>query len=162
MRMDGLGTKLMVALATLLLLGAACGKSSDNSGAGAGGSTTGTGGSSGSGGAYGGGAGGYGSGGNGSGSSGGSQSGGTSVATIQQNNFSFDPSTFTVQSGDTITIKNGNANTPHTFTIKGTDVDVSNDPLASQDVTIDLAAGTYEFICTFHVQSGMKGTLTVT
>ena len=161
MRMDRLGTKLMVALATLMLLGAACGKSTDNSGAGAGGNT-GAGGSSGSGGAYGGGAGGYGGGGSGSGSSGGSQSGGTSVMTIQQNNFFFDPSTFTVQSGDTITIKNGNANTPHTFTIKGTNVDVSNDPLASQDVTIDLAPGTYEFFCKFHVQSGMKGTLTVT
>lgn len=164
MRTNRLGTKLMVALVTLLLLGAACGKSYDNSGAGAGGSTTGNGGSqgsSGSGGGYGGG-GGYGNGGSGSGSSGGSQSGGNSVMTIQQNNFFFDPNTFTVQSGDTITIKNGNANTPHTFTIKGTDVDVANDPLGSQDVTIDLAPGTYEFFCKYHVQSGMKGTLTVT
>ena len=82
--------------------------------------------------------------------------------TIQQNNYSFDPATFTLNSGDTITIKNGNANTPHNFTIKGTSIDVTNDALASQDVTIDLKPGTYEFYCKFHVQLGMKGTLTVT
>jgi plastocyanin len=153
MRTDRLGTKLMVTLTALLLLGAACGKSSDNSGA-AGGGTTGSSGSSG-GGRYGGGNG-------GSGSTGGTQSGGTSVMTIQQNNYFFDPATFTVNSGDTITIKNGNANTPHNFTIKGTSIDVTNDALASQDLTIDLKPGTYEFFCTFHVQLGMKGTLTVT
>jgi plastocyanin len=153
MRTDRLGTKLMVTLTALLLLGAACGKSSDNSGA-AGGGTTGSSGSSG-GGRYGGGNG-------GSGSTGGTQSGGTSVMTIQQNNYFFDPATFTVNSGDTITIKNGNANTPHNFTIKGTTIDVTNDALASQDLTIDLKPGTYEFFCKFHVQLGMKGTLTVT
>jgi len=32
----------------------------------------------------------------------------------------------------------------------------------SATVKIDLPAGTYPFICTFHVGSGMKGTLTVT
>jgi plastocyanin len=158
MRIDRLGSKLLVALAALVMLGAACGKSSDNSGSGGGG-TTGSSGSSG-GGRYGGG---YGGGGNGgSGSTGGTQSGGASVMTIQQNNYSFDPATFTVNSGDTITIKNGNANTPHNFTIKGTSIDVTNDALASQDVTIDLKPGTYEFFCKFHVQLGMKGTLTVT
>jgi plastocyanin len=158
MRTDRLGTKLLVALAALLMLGAACGKSNDNSGAGGG--TTGSSGSSG-GGRYGGGYGG-GGGNGGSGSSGGTQSGGTSVMTIQQNNYFFDPATFTVNSGDTITIKNGNANTPHNFTIKGTSIDITNDALASQDVTIDLKPGTYEFFCKFHVQLGMKGTLTVT
>jgi len=156
MRMDRLETKLLVALAALLLLGAACGKSSDNSGAGSGSS-----GSSG-GGRYGGGYGGGGGGNGASGSTGGTQSGGTSVMTIQQNNYFFDPATFTVKSGDTITIKNGNANTPHNFTIRGTSIDVTNDSLASQDVTIDLKPGTYEFFCTFHVQLGMKGTITVT
>jgi plastocyanin len=158
MRTDRLGTKLMVALAALLLLGAACGKSNDNSGAGAGGgSSTGSAG----GGAYGGGYGGGGGGNGGSGSTGGTQSGGTSVMTIQQNNYFFDPATFTVNSGDTITIKNGNANTPHNFTIKSTSIDVTNDALGSQDVTIDLKPSTYEFFCKFHVQLGMKGTLTV-
>ncbi len=45
---------------------------------------------------------------------------------------------------------------------KGTSIDIANDPLGSQDVTIDLKPGTYEFFCKYHVQSGMKGTLTVT
>jgi plastocyanin len=166
MRTDRLGTKLTVAIAALLMLAAACGKSY-NSGSAAGGGSTGSGGSQGSsggGGAYDG-AGGYGNGGGGNGatgSSGGSQASGNSVMTIQQNNYSFDPATFTVNSGDTITIKNGNASTPHNFTVKGTSVDVTNDPLGSQDVTIDLQPGTYEFFCKFHVQLGMKGTLTVT
>jgi plastocyanin len=31
-----------------------------------------------------------------------------------------------------------------------------------QTVTIDLAPGTYAFLCRFHASSGMKGTLTVT
>jgi len=166
-----IGARLGAALVALLLLGAACAKSSSQSpSAGGGGASTGSSsGSGGGGGGYGYGAGGsgggYGKGGGGdggSGSSGGSQSSGNSVMTVQQNNYFFDPGTFTVKSGDTITIKNGNANTPHTFTIKGTSIDIANDPLGSQDVTIDLKPGTYEFFCQYHVQSGMKGTLTVT
>lgn len=165
-----IGARLGAALVALLLLGAACAKSSSQSpSAGGSGASAGSSGGSGGGGGggygygAGGGGGGYGKGGGGgSGSSGGSQSSGSSVMTIQQNNYFFDPGTFTVKSGDTITIKNGNANTPHTFTIKGTSIDIANDPLGSQDVTIDLKPGTYEFFCKYHVQSGMKGTLTVT
>ena len=37
-----------------------------------------------------------------------------------------------------------------------------NSPGQSQNVTINLAPGTYQFICRFHVGLGMKGTLTVT
>lgn len=163
MRTDRLGTKLMVTLAALLLLGAACGKGYGNSGAGAGGGTgnSGSTGSSGGGG-YGYGAGGGGNSGSRSGSGSSSPAAGVSVLTVNQNNYTFDPAAFSVKSGDTITVKNANANTPHTFTIKDTNVDIANEPLASQDVTIDLAPGTYEFFCKYHVQSGMKGTLTVT
>ena len=32
----------------------------------------------------------------------------------------------------------------------------------SQNVTINLAPGSYQFICRFHVSLGMKGTLTIT
>ena len=32
----------------------------------------------------------------------------------------------------------------------------------TQNVTINLAPGAYQFICWFHVNLGMKGTLTVT
>ena len=43
---------------------------------------------------------------------------------VQANNFSFDPSELEVASGSTITVKNGNANTPHTFTVEDTDIDI--------------------------------------
>src|SRR5437879_4144985 len=73
----------------------------------------------------------------------------------------FAPSTFSVKTGTTITVSNVGS-LQHTFTITGQGIDVTNNPGASQDVTIDLAPGTYPFICRFHVSSGMKGTLTVT
>jgi plastocyanin len=73
----------------------------------------------------------------------------------------FDPSTFSVKTGDTIAVSNVGS-VPHTFTITGEGINVRNDPGTSQDVTIDLAPGKYPFICTIHVASGMKGTLTVT
>jgi len=80
--------------------------------------------------------------------------------TIQANNFSFDPSEVSVESGEDLYLKNGNANTPHTFTVDGTDVDVELAPLASDEVKVDLDPGTYDFHCRFHAD--MTGTLTVT
>lgn len=147
----------------LALLGAAC--ANDNGGnAGSGGATggavtggTGSSGSSG-GGAYGGG-GGYGSSGAMTGST--SMGGGSSVLTLTQVNYQFTPAKITVHQGDTITVSDTNPNTPHTFTVTGTDIDVSNDAMSSQDVTIDLAPGTYPFICRFHESQGMTGTLVV-
>jgi plastocyanin len=66
-----------------------------------------------------------------------------------------------VAKGTTITVKNVGS-VSHTFTIQGHGVNVVNQPGKSATVTIDLAPGTYPFICMFHVSSGMKGTLTVT
>jgi len=147
----------------LMLLGAAC-ANDDGGNAGAGGATggavtggTGSSGSSG-GGAYGGG-GGYGSSGGMTGST--STGGGSSVLTLTQVNYQFTPARITVHQGDTITVSDTNPNTPHTFTVTGTDIDVSNDAMSSQDVTIDLAPGTYPFICRFHEGQGMTGTLVV-
>jgi len=147
----------------LMLLGAAC-ANDDGGNAGAGGATggavtggTGSSGSSG-GGAYGGG-GGYGSSGGMTGST--STGGGSSVLTLTQVNYQFTPAKITVHQGDTITVSDTNPNTPHTFTVTGTDIDVSNDAMSSQDVTIDLAPGTYPFICRFHESQGMTGTLVV-
>jgi plastocyanin len=112
----------------------------------------------------GGGGGGYGQGGYGGGGGGGDGGGGggTSTMTVTQANYSFTPSTFSVASGDTITVKNSTPSTPHTFTIDGENVDVTVSPATSQDVKIDLPAGTYPFFCRFHQASGMTGTLTVT
>jgi len=82
--------------------------------------------------------------------------------TVTQANYTFSPSTFKVASGDTITVKDSTPSTPHTFTIDGQNVDVEVSPATSQDVKIDLPAGTYPFFCRFHQAEGMTGTLTVT
>jgi plastocyanin len=144
----------------LALLGAACANddggntgSGGSTGAGASGDTGSTGG-----GRYGGGYGGSG----GTGPTGStSTGGGSSVLTLAQVNYRFTPAKITVHRGDTITVSDTNPSTPHTFTVTGTDIDVANDPMSAQDVTIDLAPGTYPFICRYHEGQGMTGTLVV-
>jgi plastocyanin len=79
---------------------------------------------------------------------------------VTANNYAFDPTTLSVKSGTELYLKNANANTPHTFTIDGTDVDVSLEPLKTEDVDIDLDPGSYDFHCKIHPQ--MTGTLKVT
>lgn len=140
----------------LALLGTAC---ADSGGSNAGGdsSAAATGNSGGAGGAYGGG-GGYGVG----SSTGSSGSSGGGTLTLTQVNYQFTPAKISVKQGDTITVTDTNPSTPHTFTITGTDIDVSNNPMGSHDVTIDLQPGTYDFFCRFHQGQGMTGTLTVT
>ena len=162
--MGRMSTRLAAAALALGLLGAACG----SSGSGGGGAYGGGGGATGTPSASGSGSGGYqyGSGGGSSGSSGsggsGSSGGGASVLTLTQVNFQFTPARITVSRGDTITVSDTNPSTPHTFTIDGTTIDVSNDAQQSQDVTIDLKPGTYTFYCRFHKSLGMQGTLVVT
>jgi plastocyanin len=146
----------------LMLLGAACA----NSGGTNAGSDPSSPAATGSSGATGGGGGGYGGGGYGGGGkptdSSGSGGSGTSVLTLTQANYQFTPAKITVKQGDTITVTDTTPSTPHTFTITGTSIDVANDPMGSQDVTIDLPPGTYDFFCRFHQAQGMTGTLTVT
>jgi plastocyanin len=74
----------------------------------------------------------------------------------------FTPSKLTVKSGSTIEVKNSNPNTPHTFTVTGQSIDITNNGSQSQTVVINLPPGTYPFVCRFHEGLGMKGTLTVT
>jgi plastocyanin len=104
---------------------------------------------------------GYGDAGSGYGKGGGDDGGGGSGAKIdvQANNFSFDPAELEFEAGEDIHVKNGNANTPHTFTVDGTDIDVRLDPLEEAEVTLDLDPGAYDFHCEFHPQ--MTGTLTI-
>ncbi len=134
--MERMSTRMAAAALAIGLLGAACGSSGSAGG-----------------GAYGGG------GGASSGSSG--SAGGASVLTLAQANFQFTPANITVNQGDTITVSDTNPSTPHTFTIDGTDIDVSNNAQQSQDVMIDLKPGTYTFYCRFHKAQGMQGTLVV-
>ena len=99
----------------------------------------------------------------GGGSSQGSGSGVTAAATVKQGpggQYVFSPSKLTVTTGQTIAVKNVGS-IPHTFTIQGKGIDVVNQAGQSQKVKIDLAPGTYTFICTFHVNLGMQGTLIV-
>lgn len=96
------------------------------------------------------------------GGSGGEDDGGSgsAAATVQVNNFLFAPSDIEVAAGSEIEVKNGNANTPHTFTVEGTEIDLELSPMDSEDVTIELDPGSYDVICRFHGQ--MTATLTVT
>lgn len=80
---------------------------------------------------------------------------------VSLNNYLFDPGTVKVGMGDVVAVRNGNARTPHTFTVVGEDVDLELAPLTTETVTIDLAPGTYELICRFHESLGMSGTLKV-
>jgi plastocyanin len=80
---------------------------------------------------------------------------------VSLNNYLFDPGTVKVGMGDVVAVRNGNARTPHTFTVVGEDVDLELAPLTTETVTIDLAPGTYELICRFHESLGMTGTLKV-
>ena len=73
----------------------------------------------------------------------------TLTVSVSLNNYLFDPATVKVSSGDVVAVRNGNAKTPHTFTVVGEDVD------------LELAPGTYQLICRFHESLGMKATLKV-
>jgi plastocyanin len=73
----------------------------------------------------------------------------------------FSPATFTVKEGTTVAVNNV-SQLPHTFTVTGQNIDITNNGGQSQTVTIDLSPGHYDFICRFHVSSGMKGSFTVT
>lgn len=147
-------SRAMIALAALLLLGAACGSDDGAGGPYGGGGASPTSG----GGAAGGGE----DDGSGEDNGGGEDDGGggSAAVTVQVNNFLFAPSNIEVAAGSEIEVKNGNANTPHTFTVEGTDIDLELSPTDSEDVTIDLDPGSYDVICRFHGQ--MSATLTVT
>jgi plastocyanin len=80
---------------------------------------------------------------------------------VSLNNYLFDPGTVKVGTGDVLAVRNGNARTPHTFTVVGEDVDLELAPLKTETVTIGLAPGTYQLICRFHESLGMTATLKV-
>jgi len=88
--------------------------------------------------------------------------GGQTVLQGQGGKRVFTPSTLSVHQGDRLTISNVDSAATHTFTIQGKGINVVNPPGQSGTAMINLSPGTYTFICTFHVGSGMKGTITVT
>jgi plastocyanin len=93
---------------------------------------------------------------------GGDAGGGPVAVSVTVANYSFSPGTITVKHGKTIELSNTNPQTPHTFTVTGTDIDVSLDPGSKSTVDIDLDPGRYPFECRFHgTTQGMTGTLVV-
>jgi plastocyanin len=85
------------------------------------------------------------------------------ATTVSMTEFSFDPSELTVSEGDSIEVVNDGA-TDHNLTVENEDLATSDlGPGDSEDLTVDIPAGDYEFICTIgdHAAQGMTGTMTV-
>jgi plastocyanin len=81
----------------------------------------------------------------------------TSTVDIAQNAFA--PTCVAAASGSTLTIANHD-DVAHTFTVKGTDVNVQLDETATEQASLaGVAAGTYEVICSYHPE--MRQTLQV-
>jgi len=157
--MRGVRTRVLVAIAALSVLAAACGGDANDGGAtgsgptASGGTDSGSGDDPGAGGGY---RGSYGM----TGATGATGAKDADLS-VSLNNYLFDPGTVKVGSGDVVAVRNGNARTPHTFTVVGEDVDLELGPLTTEIVTIDLAPGTYQLICRFHESLGMTATLKV-
>jgi plastocyanin len=84
----------------------------------------------------------------------------TGGITVDLTNFAYVPDEIVAAPGSTLTLRNGNPATPHTFTIEGS-IDVAVDPQTIETITLDLGPGTYDVACQFHGGQGMVATLTV-
>jgi plastocyanin len=81
------------------------------------------------------------------------------ASAVQLVDFSFDPGCVGADAGETLTLTN-TGGAPHSYTVKGTSVNVQVDPGQSQTATLaDIAPGVYAVICTYHPQ--MVGALKV-
>ena len=83
----------------------------------------------------------------------------TRASAVDVKDFSFTPSCIQTATGAKLTITDSGV-APHTFTVTGTDVNVSVGAggTATADLT-GIAPGTYAIVCTYHPQ--MKGTLEI-
>ena len=82
------------------------------------------------------------------------------AGTVTASNFAFDPTELEVASGDSVTFVNED-DAEHSFTVDKTDIEEELEEPGEVDVTIDLDAGDYDFFCKYHKDT-MTGTLTVT
>jgi plastocyanin len=80
------------------------------------------------------------------------------TGTLTIKDFAFHPDCFSVASGSTISVANGDAR-PHTFTVRDTDVALGLRGGEAGETTAP-APGTYDFLCTIHPT--MTGTIIVT
>ena len=82
------------------------------------------------------------------------------TTTVDIQNSTFTPGCVSTTAGQTLTLHNAD-DTPHTFTIKGTDVDVKIDGGQTAEASLaGVAVGTYAVGCLYHPQ--MTGSLQVT
>lgn len=84
--------------------------------------------------------------------------GGTTTDTITMIDNEFQPSDPVVSTGSTVALPNDGI-ALHSFTIEDQGIDEQVQPGSEGTVDISLAAGDYEFTCSFHPE--MTGTLTV-
>ena len=80
------------------------------------------------------------------------------TGTLTIKNFAFSPNCFSVASGSTISVANGDARA-HNFTVRDTNVAVPLPGGGTGQATAP-APGTYDFLCTIH--PAMRGTIIVT
>lgn len=84
---------------------------------------------------------------------------------VESGQLKFDPDTLTATAGS-VTFKFDNPdNIPHDFVIEQDGERIDGTDLISKgsaEITVDLKAGEYQYICTPHKSAGMTGTLTVT
>jgi plastocyanin len=85
------------------------------------------------------------------------------TVTVTMEDFAFNPTYIKIKPDSEVTIKLTNTGKQaHTFTIESLNVDKTVDPGKSDEVKFKTeASGAVEFVCTFHVGSGMKGALFV-
>jgi uncharacterized cupredoxin-like copper-binding protein len=87
-----------------------------------------------------------------------------SAQTINMVDISFEPAELTIAAGTDVVINLTNSGAAeHTFTIESLGIEVRVAPGGTGSVTVNAAAGTYDFICAVpgHKEGGMVGTLTV-
>jgi plastocyanin len=83
----------------------------------------------------------------------------TATTTVDISQSTFSPSCVSTGADATLTIVN-NDDIPHTFTVKGTDIDVKLDGGATDQASLaGLAPGTYQVTCSYHPE--MRETLQI-
>jgi len=81
------------------------------------------------------------------------------ATTVTIQDFAFDPSCASVAPDESFSVTNQGA-VAHTFTVQGTNVNVTVQAGSTQPVSLEgIAPGTYTVVCTFHPQ--MTGALKV-
>ncbi len=74
----------------------------------------------------------------------------------------FQPRDITVKVGDALAVSNLGMHT-HNFSIEDTDIDVDVEPGETSSVELSaLEPSTYTFVCAYHREEGMEGTITLT